>query len=76
MNSFLVLLAAIMATLASAQEAGNFQTIHLSSEVATGIVLGFFFIGMLSFAVYMVMDIQVSDKLGQPREQAPGKGQQ
>ena len=80
MNSFIVIVAAFLATFTHAAEStdvvGNFQTIHLSSDVATGIVLGFFFLGMLSFAITMMMNIQVSDQLGQPREAAPGKAQQ
>ena len=52
------------------------EIIALSPDVAVGIVLGLFFIGMLVFALYMVMDIQTSDKIGQPREVAPGASAQ
>ena len=44
--------------------------IALSGDVATGIFLGFGLIGMLVFAVTMLMQIEASDKLGQPKSEA------
>lgn len=53
--------------------AATVEIIALSPDVAVGLVLGLFFLGMLVFALTMVMDIGTNDKLGQPREGAPVK---
>jgi uncharacterized protein (DUF2062 family) len=43
-------------------------TISLSSDVATGLLIGSLIIGILVFAVTMLMNIQTSDTIGQPKK--------
>lgn len=60
---------AAFATLFTLAAAASPQEIYLSSDVATGLAIGAFLVGMLVFAVVMLMDIQASDTIGQKKEQ-------
>ena len=54
---------------ASAADATTtYKTVAVSGDIATGLFIGFFLVGMLLFAVTMMMDIATSDMLGTKRE--------
>lgn len=41
--------------------------IALSPDASTGIFLGLFLVAVLLFAIWMLMDISTSDRIGKPR---------
>ena len=43
-------------------------TVAVSSDIVTGLFIGFFLIGMLYFVVSMLSDVQPSDTLGKNKD--------
>ena len=56
-------------TSAATTSASRANTINFSSDVACGIFVGLFCVALLIFAIVMMMDIQASDKIAEPKRE-------
>jgi hypothetical protein len=66
LSAFVAVLLASVATAAEAV-ADETQMIYLSPDLATGILIGLFLLGLVIFAVTMLDGIETSDRIGQTK---------